>query len=73
MTSYWPCTEINGSAFDLPVFVSSLPAHHGQVRPPPNADPRSQFFVESFNANRGIRTLKENIQASSATIFVAQE
>ena len=47
--------------------------HRGQTRPVPSPDPRSAVFVESFNANRGIRTLKEKLTATTASVLIAQE
>ena len=50
-----------------------MDVHRGRTRPVPSPDPRSTISVESFNANRGIRTLKDRVTATKASVLVAQE
>eukprot|EP00959_Pyramimonas_sp_CCMP1952_P037360 781622-Pyramimonas_sp.AAC.1 len=48
-------------------------AKRQKVRLPADPGLRSAFFIECVNANGRIRTLKEKVLASTATVFVAQE
>eukprot|EP00959_Pyramimonas_sp_CCMP1952_P068574 1431319-Pyramimonas_sp.AAC.1 len=56
-----------------PVVATCLPVHRGRVRQPPTPEPRATLRIEPFNANRGLRNLKERIQQTPAVVFVAQE